>query len=55
MEVGIVLTGIFNNHRSVEVGADGAGIVFERRQRRPNFLGVPNDGECAGVNHGGKY
>ncbi len=51
----VVITVVFNNCRNVEVGADVVGIVFERRQRRLNFLGVSNDDRFVNVDHGGEY
>ncbi len=50
----VVVTITVNDCRSVTVGANVVGIVFVRRQRCLNFLGVPNDG-FVDVDHGGKY
>ncbi len=50
----VVVTVLFNDCRSVMVGTDVVGIVFERWQRQLNFLGVPNDDWFVNVNHGGK-
>jgi hypothetical protein len=51
----VIGTVIFNDCRSVTVGANVLDVVFERRQRRLTFLGVPNDYGFVDVNHGGKY
>ncbi len=51
----VVTTVVFNNCRSVVVGADVMSIVFDRRRRRLNFLGVPNDDGFINVDQGGKY
>ncbi len=51
----VVLTVIFNDCRSVTVGANVVGIVFERRWNQLNFQGVSNDDGFNHVNHGGKY
>ncbi len=51
----VVVTVVFaNDCRSVAIGANVMGIVFERRQRHLNFLGVPNDNGFIDVDHGGK-
>jgi hypothetical protein len=47
-----VVTVHFNNCRSVVVGVDVVGIVFEGRWRWPNLLGVPNDDGFIDVNQG---
>jgi hypothetical protein len=51
----VVVTVVFNDCRNFAVGANDMGIVFERRQRWLNFLGVPNDDGFVDVDHGGKY
>ncbi len=48
----VIVTVIFNNCRSVAVGADVVGIVIERRRRWLNFLGVPNDDGFVDVDQG---
>jgi hypothetical protein len=50
-----VVTVIFNDCKSVAVGADVVGIVSEGRRRRLNFLGVPNDDGFVYIDQGGKY
>jgi hypothetical protein len=48
----VVVTFVFNNCKSVTGGANVGSIVFVRRRRHLNFLGVPNtDGFV--VNSGG--
>ncbi len=39
----VIVTVVFNDCRSVTIGANVMGNVFERRRRCLNFLGVPND------------
>jgi hypothetical protein len=51
----VIITVIINDCRSINFGANVVGIVFERRRRYLNFLGVSNDDRFVNVNHGGKY
>jgi hypothetical protein len=51
----VVVTVIFNNCKIVVVEDDVIGIVFEGRQRRLNYLWIPNNDGFVYVNQGGGF
>ncbi len=51
----VVITVVFNDCRSDAVGEDVFGIMFEGRQRRLNYLFIPNDDRFVYVDQGGGF
>jgi hypothetical protein len=48
----VIVNVIFNNCRSVAVGDDVVGIVFDGRWRRLNYLWIPNHDRFVYVDQG---
>jgi hypothetical protein len=51
----VIVTVVFNNCRSVVVGDDVVGIVFEGRLGRLDYLWIPNDDGFGFVDQGGGF